>query len=642
MLPVATDADGDPRCVYGAPMARPAGGVPGPAGASDTGREPGHGDGRGGDDDPEGIGPPGHRSAAGWPLAAAAMAAAVLVGLVHLATSSGTPLVFGGDQAVLALQVHEATRFHATLGPYSRFGWSHLGPALFYLFAPLYALTGGSPWSLLADSLLLNGVSLCLALVVVRRFGGEWAARWALVPTGLVAVALGALSFETLWNPNLEGATVLLMVVLAAAACTGSGPSVVGVALVGTYLVQTDIGTVPVVGATAVCAVGGYALRRFRRPAGGRRHRSAHAHARPAAAPGGTARRSAAPGGTARPAAAPGGTAHRPRRPWAAWALGGAGAVVVVVAWIPPLVQQVTGHPGNISRLVHFFTTPQNGPGTAGSNHSFAQAWHVVANTVSVVPFGTVPATTPFTGASTARQAVLAASLVASALAVGWAARRRNAFALGLGLVSLVGLAASVVAAMRIVGPVYSYLMLWAVFLPVPAWIALGILVAGRSAPDARRRHATGGVRLGAAVVASLVLVVPTALFARQLGEVPWSTSAPDHQIPAIASFASSRLAATSGRSVLLVIGNADRWPVVAGVMLALTDRGDHPEVQPAWAFMFTPRAVAGPGPHAELVFTDPPTGPAGDAAATPSGSTFTGPWGTTVVRFVPAPGGAG
>ena len=632
MLPVATDANGDPRCVYCAPMARPAGGVPGPAGASDTGPEPGHGDGRGSDGDPEGIGRSGRGSAAGWPWAAAAMAAAVLVGLVHLATSSGTPLVFGGDQAVLALQVHEATRFHATLGPYSRFGWSHLGPALFYLFAPLYALTGGSPWSLLADSLLLNGVSLCLVLVVIRRFGGEWAARWALVPTGLVAVALGALSFETLWNPNLEGATVLLMVVLAAAACTGSGPSVVGVALVGTYLVQTDIGTVPVVGATAVCAVGGYAFRRLRQPAGGHRHRSAHAHAR----------RSAAPGGTALPAAAPGGTAHRPKRRWAAWALGGAGTAVVAAAWIPPLVQQVTGHPGNISRLVHFFTTPQTGAGTAGSNHSFLQAWHVVANTVSVVPFGSVPATATFTNASTARQAVLAASLVASALAVGWAARRRHAFALGLGLVSLVGLVASLVAAMRIVGPVYSYLMLWAVFLPVPAWIALGILVAGLSDPDIRRRHATGAVRLGAAVVASLVLVVPIGLFARQLGDVPWSSAAPDRQVPAITAFASSRLAAASGRSVLLVIGNADRWPVVAGVMLALTDRGDDPKVQPAWAFMFTSRAVAGPGPHAELVFTDPAPGPADGAGSAPAGSTFLGPWGPTVVRFVPSPGKAG
>jgi hypothetical protein len=125
------------------------------------------------------------------------------------------------------------------------------------------------------------------------------------------------------------------------------------------------------------------------------------------------------------------------------------------------------------------------------------------------------------------------------------------------------------------------------------------------------------------------------ALFARQLATVPWSSTAADRQIPSITAFAIHQMRADSTRTVEMVIDNGDRWPVVSGVMLALTDRGYHPVVQPAWEFMFTSRALAGPGTHAELVFTDPAPASAPQPAAAPV-LTFTGPWGPTAVRYVP------
>jgi len=552
---------------------------------------------------------------------------AVLVGTAHIIASAGQPLVFGGDQAVLAIQVHDATQLHATLGPYSRFGWSHLGPAIFYLFAPLYSLSTGNQWSLLVDCLLLNGAVLVATIAVVRRFAGEWSARWALMFTGAVLLALGAVSVETFWNPNLEGPAVLLLLVLAAGAFSGSPLSIVGVALVGTYLVQTDIGTVPVVAVTGLVAVIGCIVQRARRWKAARARSATHSHSirdDPSSA-------TAAGSGTEH-----GVTASIGRR-LATWLLAAVGIAAVVIAWIPPTVQQLDGHPGNISKLVRFFTTVQTGPGTSGSNHTLSQAWHVAANSVSMFPFGATPSTAPFTVTSTAREAVLVITLTVAVAAIIWALQRRNAFALGLGLMSLIGLVATVYAAMRIVGPAYSYLMLWAVFVPVPAWTAIAILSGTTVPAGVRRRLSAWRWSPVLAGVATCALLAPIVVFAWQASHVPWDASASDPQITTVTTFVTRHLRASSAKRVVVVIANGDRWPVASGVILQLIDEGYEPEIQPLWEFMFTSRYVAGSAPAAQLVLSDPPGSPATAPAGSPS-VTVTGTYGPTISQFVPPP----
>ena len=98
------------------------------------------------------------------------------MGLVKVVATHGRPYYHYSDQAILALRVGDAMRFHAEVGPHSRFGWSHPGPALFYLLAPVYSLSGTNPRSLLPGSLLINGVCIVATLLVVHRFVGEWSA----------------------------------------------------------------------------------------------------------------------------------------------------------------------------------------------------------------------------------------------------------------------------------------------------------------------------------------------------------------------------------------------------------------------------------------------------------------------------------
>jgi hypothetical protein len=86
-----------------------------------------------------------------WPLSIVVLPLAFVVGLVKVVATYGRPYYHYGDQAILALRVGDAMKFHAEVGPYSRFGWSHPGPALFYLLAPVYSLSGTNPRSLAAN-----------------------------------------------------------------------------------------------------------------------------------------------------------------------------------------------------------------------------------------------------------------------------------------------------------------------------------------------------------------------------------------------------------------------------------------------------------------------------------------------------------
>src|SRR5256885_2295132 len=113
------------------------------------------------------------------PVSVVAGSAIVLIGAIRLIATLHRPFTSGGDVAFIELTVREALRWRVALGPYSRFGWHHLGPALFYLYAPIYSLSGHSSRALFVDSWLLNGgCAVCVGLLV-RRASGEPAAPLA-------------------------------------------------------------------------------------------------------------------------------------------------------------------------------------------------------------------------------------------------------------------------------------------------------------------------------------------------------------------------------------------------------------------------------------------------------------------------------
>jgi hypothetical protein len=103
----------------------------------------------------------------GGVVALVAVAAMGVVEAVRIAGSSH-PQIFAGDIALIDLGARDAWRGHQLLGPYSRFGWHHPGPVLFYLMALPGRLMGNGPGINLA-AVLINAAAAVAAVALVWR-----------------------------------------------------------------------------------------------------------------------------------------------------------------------------------------------------------------------------------------------------------------------------------------------------------------------------------------------------------------------------------------------------------------------------------------------------------------------------------------
>jgi hypothetical protein len=134
----------------------------------------------------------------------------------------------------------------------------------------------------------------------------------------------------------------------------------------------------------------------------------------------------------------------------------------------------------------------------------------------------------------------------------------------------------------------------------------------------------------------AIVLLLPVAGVAGQLGRGSALVDSEGNlEIAQLAGFTVAHLKPSSERDVLVVMGNADRWPEASGLVLQLTKDGYQPTVTSTWGFMFTPRYVAGSAPQAQVVLTDATGTPAADTALSQTYSHGDVP---TTITFVPAP----
>ncbi|MCP4900602.1 MAG: hypothetical protein GY906_26865, partial [bacterium] len=136
--------------------------------------------------------------------------------------ASGLPEVaMLSDHALLELSILRATTFDQLLGPYSRFGFHYPGPALAYLFAPGYLLSGCRYLSAAVSIAVINGVCIALLLWMVKRNEGTTAMAWTAALLSLLAVHVEPSVLSSPWNPH---ATILpFLLTLGAAASLANG-----------------------------------------------------------------------------------------------------------------------------------------------------------------------------------------------------------------------------------------------------------------------------------------------------------------------------------------------------------------------------------------------------------------------------------
>lgn len=389
------------------------------------------------------------------------LAIAVLFTLVPLVVAAVRGLDAGWtpatDQALEVVRMHDVGTSHTPLlGPYSRLGWRHPGPLLFWVGAPFLRLLG--PDGLLAGIATINMVAVVGALTAARRLGGHL----LIGPVALVAAvmmhSLGPARLVDPWNPNVTYLPLLCFVLCLAAAAEGGTRWALPAAVIsGSFVAQSHLGAAAlVVGGAIGAAVWRWSTR----------------------------------------------ADHPPFRwPWPT-------AVLGLGLWSGPLVDQLTGT-HNLSDLASYFvraegTRPPLGDalGAAARELGLRPAWTGAAEVDLLALVKPAPAWTLLISA-----AVLGGAWLVARQFRNQVAARLVAFAGWLGLVS-------VVAITRVTDGLLGYVVRWTWPVGALAAAAVGFVAtqAWSLRPSVVRRPLVGSVLVTAMAALTIVAAVATTL----------------------------------------------------------------------------------------------------------------------------------
>lgn len=437
-------------------------------------------------------------------LAFGIVAVPFVVILARLVFEPQRPIYLPDDLALIDLHTRRALEWKQQLGVFDRYNWNHPGPSYFYLLSVFYRVFGSGARAMFIGATSLNALAAVGCIAVVRRrttpARALWAAVWICALASLMATeSLGSITYSegalgalvSPWNPMVVIFPLLLLVLLCAAAIDRSPLSLGAAVIVASFIVQTNISTLPL-----VAAVLGAAALYWVVDAVSERRRS----------------RSRAVVGvdlTGLPES-PIPFEDHPGPWWRRVTLVVVGVVVFILIWLPPVVQQLTNTPGNFGLIYKFFTE--------GHKHwPLAFALRSVASVYGVVLVGPSEVMSSYLG-RTPHHALLAYGATAVLLAAAVATtvvgiRQRRRFAAGMASLTLIGSVAMVLGITRVVNYIYGYLVVWAIVLPIAALIGLGMVrlpLSGRnggripftSTPPARL------ILCGIGVLAAVVLTV--------------------------------------------------------------------------------------------------------------------------------------
>jgi hypothetical protein len=488
-----------------------------------------------------------------WAVPAAIGLALVpfVVSAVALVTRVGGDYHPSADQALIELQIRDIGHHAVLLGPYSRFGWFHPGPILYYLLWLPYRLTGSTSLSLCFAALTLNVATVAGIAFVARRRGGLPLVLLTLFLVGLLTSSLGAQFFRDVWNPNITVLPFVLLVLVVWSMSCGEAWALPVTAGVATFLVQTHVSygfvTVAAVGAGLVGAA--ITVRRRRADAG----------------------------------------------PWVRMAV--VTGLVVAALWLPVVLQQLTREPGNLGEILRFFRDHDR-------EHSYADAWHVLSSQLSIWPDwlrGSVVRNI-YSGAvdlSGGTPLAIGAVALVAAVSVTWR-RAKDAFRLDV-IVGIV-VVAGVVSVTRIVGEIFPYLVIWTWALGMLAWLAIGWSAArwwqARATHDERHDRSVARVALGLVVAGLLVVTVVNTVDATRAGNLDADGSG---LVAGLTRRIRAELPPGDGVVEIRSIGGAGSVWTGAGIADDLEHHGIATRVTPDLGFAYGPDRVLG-GERVRLV----------------------------------------
>jgi hypothetical protein len=470
------------------------------------------------------------RSVAAWlsmlasrfeaPLLALAAAAPYAPGAWRFIRRGVPDVLFTGDAGTLELRVLHASHGTQLLGAYSRYQWSHPGPAFFYLALPFYELFREHGPALNLFAFVSNLASAVGIVFSARKLRGQ---AFALVTAALLAVyecidPPFALSSE--WNPLTPIVPIALFSLLCARIGTGELGLLPLFAFLGSAAIQTHVAFTPLVLSLSALAAASWGLRRRFGDALPSRRREGPSTAR---------------------------TAHV-----LGWTAG-----VLLLVWMPPLVENATSPEGNLTRILRFFTAPYR------PEHTWAVAIDAVAAKLAALPISIVELVGPVPHPSSSTLLAIAlgeVAAIAAALAVGLL--RKDGAVVVLSAIAFTEIAAAVVAVHAIRGEIWPHLVIW---VTIVGWMACVAAAAGVVALTRQlaRYEATK-------VTCALLLLAVFARCLRREGESSEVFRARQPNVEKLANDVWGYLDSERVDSPVVRVATGDEWPNAVAVVLQL------------------------------------------------------------------------
>ena len=501
------------------------------------------------------------------------VAAAMWLGRGYTATS---------DVSMIELRVRDLTGNLPLTGVYSRFGYQHPGPLLFYMLWIPYHLLGATGGALVASMILWSGLMVGVTVYLYGRHLGVRAAASAGATALIAVVIIGWKPIAEPWNPHITSLGSLCLVGLVHLAWSRSAAAAALVPILGTVLLQAHLGT----GVFVVMMILAWAIAaaiELRRQPGPRPELRPQLQARLAASSDAGSDASA--------------DGERRRGLLRARLIGAAGSAVL---WIPPVIDQFFGE-HNFGRILHSMRTDdptQQAVGWASAIRMSTMSWALPPWWATDGRHGPLELLAP-----SFRIPWLLIAAVIAVVGVGVMAKRRDVTVRreAIGVATVIAMVAIAIpptfAGIR--GVPWSYLVDWlpgAVIAAVALAVGLALEVGSAEAPSRIARATTGAtlVVLLVFVVTATVrapstrLELPGAKLSRQL----WS------QLDGQAARATTPILIRSDLSF-------PSMELVPAIEL-LADRNDRQLlVEPRLSASMIPRRVAPSAPTEWLILTD-------------------------------------
>lgn len=385
-----------------------------------------------------------------------------------------------GDLAIEAMRIRDVGGAHTPLvGLWSRWGWSHPGPAFFWFLAP-FSRGLGNDGILIGTGVLNLGAAIGVVLVAARV--SPTAGLLAGASTGLLAHGVGGELLIDPWSPRVPVFPFLLFLIVVWVVRCGQHQWLVGAVAVGSLVAQTHASYAPLVG--TVLAFGALCVVRVA-----------------------TAR------GAGPPTVEPG----RERR--RAWMHLGLALLLALVLWLPPLAQQLFDSPGNLSEIARYVRSDETHAG-----------WGLAVGTMGtqVRPAGPwiTDDESDYLGFERQTSALIALATIGATAGLGLAAARRGQHAAAqLAAVALLAIAAGLVSTARATGPLFPYVVGY--WRPIAALTFFSIAYSAVVLVGTRHTKLTASIAglialalTGALAIVAYPVQVPAANLSRAIGAV--------------------------------------------------------------------------------------------------------------------------